>query len=862
MSNVENHGREVLTGDVLMDNQLNIEKAMRDIGVVNASIQIGKQQENRGEADTRYGQEMLTHGIAKFAAGIEEYMNSDSRKGGRANSVKHYLEGGDSKVIAFVYLKFIINGISIKQGTLQAIKKRAAQQVEDEFRLADLRKQDDKLWKRLVDASSKKKGYWKRKVIVNAMNDEASKGTIDNWVPWEDAKLMQVSSKLLTILIQTVGLVRITTESKGKHDTVKRLVATPETLTWISERCSKIGLTAPQYKPLVVVPRDWTYDNLTGGVYYSHYCRPVRFVKTPNLNYLEDLKHQNIDIVLHAVNAMQHTAWAVNKDMLNLANELFDSGVEWCPSIPAKYNEPELDPDHQTCETKEEWAAFYKEKNRIEAGNRETGSKRIAFSSSMVIAEEFSEYNEFFFGYNLDFRGRVYSVSSYSGMGDDFMKSTLRFAKGKALGKTGWTWLAIHLANTGDFGKVSKDTLEARVQWVMDNEHWIMQCVENPQDNRKWCEADKPLQFMAAAIEWKGFLAQGDSFVSHLPIALDGSCSGLQHLSMATLCESTAVNVNILPTDKPEDIYQIVADKVVAQLRIDSSRPEGFYSVVKNNMGVVVPSYTDLALEWLSYGFGRVQSKRSVMTYSYGSKMYGFKEQIQVDVMNPLKRECERTGKTFPFSYDNGYRASSYIARLLWDAVVDSVERPAVLMDWLTSAASVISKEKFSMPDGSMAAMPVRWTTPLGFPVVQSYYNTQARRVKTSINGSLIYLTLKRSTDQICTRKSAQSMSPNWVHGCDAAHLQLCVSRAKDAGIDSVSLIHDSFGTHAADTDEFWHIIRESMVEMYQSGDIVQNLYEELRGQLHPDNRDAIAEPPPKGNLDLAATVTSRYSFA
>ena len=166
------------------------------------------------------------------------------------------------------------------------------------------------------------------------------------------------------------------------------------------------------------------------------------------------------------------------------------------------------------------------------------------------------------------------------------------------------------------------------------------------------------------------------------------------------------------------------------------------------------------------------------------------------------------------------------------------------------------------MPDGSMAAMPVRWTTPLGFPVVQSYYNTQARRVKTSINGSLIYLTLKRSTDQICTRKSAQSMSPNWVHGCDAAHLQLCVSRAKDAGIDSVSLIHDSFGTHAADTDEFWHIIRESMVEMYQSGDIVQNLYEELRGQLHPDNRDAIAEPPPKGNLDLAATVTSRYSFA
>jgi len=853
----------VVTGDYLMDAQLLIEKRMRDVGVERVAKQIDKQKGQRGESGTQYGQAMLTHGLAKFAEGITEYMEGDLGRGGRGGSVRKLLKGGDANVMGFVFMKFIINGISIKYGTLQSIVKKAAEQVEDEFRLADLRKQDAQLWKRLVDASNRKEGHWKRTVIINAMNDETGKGTINNWESWTAAQLMSIGSKLLTILMETVGLVQITTESKGKHNTVKRLVATPETLVWIEERCSRIGLTAPQYKPLVIQPRDWTYENLSGGIYYSHYCRPVRFVKTNNNNYMDELKHADIDVVLHGVNAMQRTAWSVNKDILNLVNELWDAGVEWCPSIPPRWNETEILAEDFELESKQQWAAFYKEKNRIDAANRESAAKRISFSSTMATAEEFSEFDEFFFGYNLDFRGRVYAVSAYNGMGPDEMKATLQFANGKPLGKTGWRWLAIQLANTGGFNKIDKDTLEARVQWVMDNEHWIMQCVENPFEHRQWVDADKPLQFMAAAMEWKGFLEQGDAFVSHIPIALDGSASGLQHLSMATKCASTALNVNLLPVDKPMDLYQIVADKVVEQLRKDSEQPfEHWGPAIKNNMGVRVPNYTELALEWLKHGFGRSHSKRSCMTYSYGSKQYGFKEQIQTDIMHPLMRECNKTGQEFPFSYDNGYRASSYIARLLWDAVVDSVKRPAVLMEWLTDAASKVAKEKFEMPDGALHAMPVRWTTPLGFPVVQSYYDTNPRRVKTSINGALVYLTLKESTDQICTRKSAQAMAPNTVHSWDASHLILTVSRSADVGIGSFSQIHDSFATHAADSDEYWHIIRDSLVEMYEAGDIVHALYLEMRAQMKPENREDIPLPPSKGTLDLASTAEARYSFA
>ena len=856
MSNLNND-------DLLFAEQIKLEMAMRNEGIDRMNKLLQESKERREESSTEYGHTILAQGLDRFSEGIEEWLN-EPRKAGRGHRGKELIKNGDPKVIAFIFMKYIVNGLTLKNASLQSVIRGAVTQLEDDFRLSDLRKQDSLLWKRLIDSANKRTSWKKRETYLAGMNEEASKGTIDNWEPWSNNDIVQLGGALLTILMNTVGLVETTTEVSGKHKKVKRLRATNETMEWISKRCDTVGLTAPMYKPLLVTPKDWTYDNLDNGVYHTNYNRPVKFIKTRNKAYFEELKHADMDVVLHAVNAMQHTPWQVNKDMYNIVDEMFMNGLDWCPSIPPSENEPKYKwPDNYDQLTKEERAACAQERHRIETTNRENESKRAAMRSMLSTADEFKDAEQFYLGYNLDFRGRVYSVSSFNGMGADAMKACIRFAKGKALGEQGAKWLAIHLANLGDFDKISKGTLEERVEWVYDNEHWIVQCADNPWDNRKWSEADKPLQFLAAAIEWKGYCEQGDAFVSHLPIALDGSCSGLQHLSMAMRCTTTAEAVNILPTEVPQDIYQAVADKVVKQLVEDSQKPfEHWGEPVLNNMGKRVPNYTELALEWLKFGFGRSESKRSVMTYSYGSKQFGFREQIIEDVMRPAMSKCKKTGEPFPFSYDDGYRAASYIARILWDAVVSTVKRPAMLMDWLTESASKVAKTKFLMPDSTEQTMPVRWTTPLGLPVLQSYYNTESRRVKTNINGAMVYLSMSNETDQICSRKSAQGMSPNVVHSWDAAHLQLTVSRAKHSGIDSFSLIHDSFATHAADTDEFWFIIREAMVEMYESSDIVHDLYLELRKQMKPEDWDDFRLPPSKGTLSLANTVESRYSFA
>src|SRR5262249_55577646 len=79
-----------------------------------------------------------------------------------------------------------------------------------------------------------------------------------------------------------------------------------------------------------------------------------------------------------------------------------------------------------------------------------------------------------------------------------------------------------------------------------------------------WEGADekKRWQFLAACFEWADCDQPG--FVSRLPILLDASASGLQHLSALARDEggAAATNLNDDGEGGPQDIYQRVADRL------------------------------------------------------------------------------------------------------------------------------------------------------------------------------------------------------------------------------------------------------------------------------------------------------------
>jgi DNA-directed RNA polymerase len=411
--------------------------------------------------------------------------------------------------------------------------------------------------------------------------------------------------------------------------------------------------------------------------------------------------------------------------------------------------------------------------------------------------------------------------------------------------------LAIHGANVAGYDKAS---FEDRVNWVQDNEDEIIAIANDPYNHRGWCSAvggveiDKPWQFLAFCFEWAGFVSHGESFVSKLPVAMDGSCSGIQHFSAMLRDEVGGGAVNLVPQELPADVYQLVANKVMEQVEHDLLHgTEDELKHTEAGVAYVKQGTKAIAAQWKDFGITRKVTKRSVMTLAYGSKEYGFKEQLMEDILRPAKQ----ANKPFPFQGD-GYQAAQYMAKAIWVSVNKVLVKAGEAMKWLQGAASLAASEE----------LPVRWSTAVGFPVMQAYADLEKRKVKTAINGKLVYLTMYQDKDNLDRRKQSSGIAPNFVHSCDAAHMMLTVTRAKQAGIDNFAMIHDSFGTTAGDVEQLYHTVREGFVEMYGEVDVIESFRDEILQQLSEKNREKLEALPKRGNLDLSDVVNSRYCFA
>jgi DNA-directed RNA polymerase len=329
---------------------------------------------------------------------------------------------------------------------------------------------------------------------------------------------------------------------------------------------------------------------------------------------------------------------------------------------------------------------------------------------------------------------------------------------------------------------------------------------------------------------------------------MDGSCSGIQHFSAMLRDEVGGRAVNLAPADLPQDVYQLVANQVMEQVNHDLHHgTEDELKHTDEGVAYVKEGTKTIAQQWLTFGITRKVTKRSVMTLAYGSKEYGFKEQLMEDIIRPAKQ----SGKDFPFQGD-GYAGAQYMAKAIWVSVNKVLVKAGEAMRWLQGAASLAASEE----------LPVRWTTPVGFPVMQAYADLEKRKVKTAINGRLVYLTMYAEKDNLDRRKQSSGIAPNFVHSCDAAHMMLTVVRAKQAGIDNFAMIHDSFGTTAGDVENLYHTVREAFCEMYQEIEVLESFRDEIVQQLSAKNLEKLAALPAKGSLDLSSVVDSRYCFA
>jgi DNA-directed RNA polymerase, mitochondrial len=138
-----------------------------------------------------------------------------------------------------------------------------------------------------------------------------------------------------------------------------------------------------------------------------------------------------------------------------------------------------------------------------------------------------------------DRRGRLIQMSDFNYTRRDPVRALFMFAEGKPLGHMGFMvagqhagrlidWLEIAIANA--HGGV-KGTWADRHDWVAKKKPMIKEVAADPR--RVWrCPigAKEPFQFAAACIEYVAADTHGPKYVTHLPVWLDATSNGLQHL--------------------------------------------------------------------------------------------------------------------------------------------------------------------------------------------------------------------------------------------------------------------------------------------------------------------------------------------
>jgi len=423
--------------------------------------------------------------------------------------------------------------------------------------------------------------------------------------------------------------------------------------------------------------------------------------------------------------------------------------------------------------------------------------------------------DELYFVYNCDFRGRIYcATTALSPQGPDPVKSLLKFTKGKPMGESGLFWLGVNIANKYGYDKVS---YEDRVAWVEDHQQEIEAVANDPLGTGYSfaVEADKPFQFIAACIEWRDAdYGNNPEAIGHLPIGLDGSCNGLQHYSAMLRDPIGAKATNLLPSDKPEDIYGEVAN--VCTKRVTAMASEAPLKAKK----------------WLEVGINRKTAKRPVMTLPYGSTQQSARQYINEYVHdNIVKFNCDEQG---------AWEYAKYLTPHLWASIGEVVVAASEGMKWLTSSARKVVR----------SGKVVSWVTPIGFPVMQTYMKHEVVRINTQISGRLL-LEVHGGATSIHASRQSNGVAPNFVHSMDSTHMVMTTNALPELDL---AMIHDDYGTHAADTEVLFRTIREQFVTLYDNRDHLQ----EWANQQENVKLD---DKPEMGNLDVKQVLSSEFFF-
>lgn len=449
----------------------------------------------------------------------------------------------------------------------------------------------------------------------------------------------------------------------------------------------------------------------------------------------------------------------------------------------------------------------------------------------------------------LDFRGRVYARDPFfSYQSSDLARGHLMFTEKKLMTDFGYKWLQIHAANsfnqsytvdelselewtTTDYVtdlkadgipdlSVDKMSLDDRVKWTEENLNIFWDVAEDPIGTKDvWMYAEKPWVFLSLCFEicaYHGAILTEQEYYSQIPIAIDGSSNGTQHLSAMSKDEVAGRMVGLIEQDKPIDFYIIVAKGIINRN-------------VGTDLGHIL---ADIPMKLIRKGI----SKRGTMTKAYDAGVSCIADIIYTD--------CYNAGMTVKYGITKSI--AKRLSRDLVDTYNTICSGPVAIKEYLQALVLYRMKE--------MGKESVKWTTPSGFEVISEKWIMKQRQINLPFTQKTIMAVYHEKTDIPATHEIMSGISPNYVHSMDASHMCLVINRLNEAGITSFGAIHDSFSVHAEDVEDLLYVTKDTFISMYN-----KDVFESMRDNIADDGFD---EPEPKkGKLELEDVMFSDYFF-
>jgi hypothetical protein len=617
-----------------------------------------------------------------------------------------------------------------------------------------------------------KENYWhnscgthQKMVIIKTLMNRYD---VKQWEAWGRPNRVKLGGWLLDCIMETSHWFTKELARDGRK-TRTYIVPTPEFMSIKDNIMLNAELFSPLAYPMLIEPNDWTNDR-KGGYLLNEVMKGHDLVRRGHPTRIQGEKP------LEFVNQIQKVAYQLNPFVVRVAKDLDRLERQVGKFLPIVNHELPPKPV-DIADNRESRLAYRRAAAEVMNKNAQEFKKSCRTRMTMDAVRKFEDRERFFIPHSFDYRGRVYPIPAFLTPQDtDFGKSLLRFADGAFMTPEAEEWLAFHVAT--QYG-LDKSPMTERLEWTRDNFTLIERIANDPIGCLPdWENAEEPWQFLAACDEYYHCVIVADRSFTQLPVATDATCSGLQVLAGLARDKNTAKLVNVLPSDRPQDAYKVVAE---------AAKPYCPASIQPHMDRKVV--------------------KRVVMTVPYNAKPHSNRGYIREALLE----------KGVVIDKDDLTKT----VKAVRDTMNDVVPGPMAVMSWIESeVAKAIDNGKEYL----------EWVTPSGFVVHQKLMKRLTQTMELQLLGRCKIMVAYDDSDKVDRQKHKNTTAPNLIHSLDASLLHLAATRFNAP----IALIHDSVLCRATDMSQLSAVVRETYMHLFAEHDYLNDFASQIGAETDP----------------------------